>query len=116
MDILIKNGDYEPGACGGVKTVSGADELAQRVMMKLSCKRGHFWPKPDYGSRLYQLTGSERPSERESAVRQYVTEALADEPGVQLSSVELLYEDRDILHLKLGFDCTGGGFSVETFI
>lgn len=116
MDIKINGGDYEACAGGGVKTVGGIEELAQRVTMKLTAKRGHFWPKPDYGSRLYMLTGSERPSDRESAVRQYVAEALRDEVGVRLRSVEISTEDRDRLCLRLAFEYTGETFSVETFI
>lgn len=116
MDIMIKDGDYAAGVCGGVQTVDGIEELAQRVTMKLTAKRGHFWPKPDYGSRLYKLSGSERPSDRESAVRQYVAEALRDEPGVRLRSVETVAADRDRLRLRLDFEYTGAEFSVETLI
>jgi len=116
MELKTVNGDYEAGMNGGIKTVSGIEELAQRVIMKLSCRRGQFHPKPDYGSRLYKLTGSERPSDRETAVRQYVAEALADEAGLKLRAVDITAEDTDSLRLRLTFEYTGEEFSVETLI
>ena len=52
MELRLKDGKYDSiGA--RLCTVSGAEELAQRVMMKLAARRGSFWPLPDYGSRLY---------------------------------------------------------------
>ena len=116
MEIKVWNGEYEASERGGVRTVSGTEELAQRVAMKLTARRGQFWPKPDYGSRLYRLTGSAGAADRESTVRQYVAEALADEPEVRLSSVSVEIIDADSMRLRLGFDHTGDSFSVETRI
>lgn len=56
-----------PASAGGVETVSGAEETAVRITMKLTARRGGFPLLPDYGSRLYQLA-QVKPSERESAV------------------------------------------------
>ena len=116
MEIKLSNGEYEASEHGGVITVSGAEELAQRVAMKLSARRGQFWPKPDYGSRLYSLTGSASPADRESTVRQCVAEALADEPGLRLRSVGIELVSEDSMRLRLGFEHTGDVFSVETVI
>lgn len=116
MELKLVNGNYESGAYGGIKTVSGMEELAQRVIMKLSCRRGQFRPKPDYGSRLYLLTQSERPADRRTAVRQYAAEALADEEGLKLSDTEISAVDCDSLRLRLTFEYTGNEFTVETLI
>ena len=116
MEIKLSGGEYEASEHGGVRTVSGVEELAQRVAMKLSARRGQFWPKPDYGSRLYSLTGSASPSDRESTVRQCVAEALADEPWIKLRSVSIEILSEDSMRLRLGFEHTEDVFSVETVI
>ena len=47
---------------------------------------------PEYGSRLYSLTGV-KPSMRETAARQYILEALSDEAGLALETVTVSEED-----------------------
>ena len=60
--------------------------------MKLTARRGGFAVLPEYGSRLLTLLRV-KPSERNSAARQIVAEALADEPGLSLDSLELSEPD-----------------------
>lgn len=88
MEIKLSNGRYVASQFGGLETVRGDEELAQRIVMKLASRRGGFAPMPDFGSRLYLLTGI-KPSERELAARQYIIEALSDEQGLTLTSLEL---------------------------
>lgn len=115
MELRLKDGKYvSVGA--RLDTVSGAHELAQRIAMKLAARRGSFWPLPDYGSRLYRLVNGERPGDRELAVRQYVAEALADEPDVALDSVSISYPEPDTMQLKLYFSWSGGKFSTDHLI
>ena len=88
MELELKNGDYMPNGTGGVRRVSGREALAQRVLFRLTARRGSFPFWPELGSRLYQL-GSLPASQRSAAAVQYVTEALAKEP-VDVENVELI--------------------------
>lgn len=115
MELKLKEGRYV-GRGTELETVSGTEEVAQRVMMKLAARRGSFWPKPDYGSRLYRLTCGEKPSNREMAVRQYVYEALSDENEVRLEAVTISYPQADIMRIELRFSWSGGSFSTEHLI
>ncbi len=115
MELKLRDGRYVTEA-GMLCTVSGAEELAQRIMMKLQAPKGCFWPKPDYGSRLYRLVCGEKPGDRELAVRQYVCEALSDENGVSLNGVEISCPEDDTMRLVLRFSWSGGSFSTEHLI
>lgn len=112
MELKLKDGRYVTRA-STLETVTGYEELAQRIMMKLTARRGKFWPKPDYGSKLYKLINGEKPSNREQAVRQYVAEALADEAGVELQTVEIKETAPDAIFIRLDFSYSGNIFSVE---
>ena len=112
MELKLSEGRYVTRA-GVLEAVDGYEELAQRIMMKLTAHRGRFWPKPDYGSRLYMLVNGERPSNRENAVRQYVAEALSDEPDVELKELSIKNTASDAISIHLTFTCLGGSFSVE---
>ena len=116
MELKLSNGQYSAAIGRGLETVSGCEELAQRICMKLTARRGAFWPLPDYGSRLYKLIGSEKISDRETAVREYVAEALADERNVSLSDFTLRYPETDVLELTLRFDYLGESFQVAVTI
>lgn len=87
MELKLRNGDYIPDGTGGLQRVSGREELLQRVLFKLTARRGMFPFQPDLGSRLWQL-GKLPPAQRQAAAVQYAAEALEDEP-LTLESVEL---------------------------
>lgn len=87
MDAKLINGDYIPDGLGGIERCSGADALLQRVLFRLTARRGQFPMLPTLGSRLY-LLGTEPPSQRLSAARQYVAEALSEEE-VSVADVQL---------------------------
>lgn len=87
MELELNCGKYVPAPWGGLKTVNGQQEKIQRIMMRLAACRGCFAPMPDYGSRLYTLPGL-KPSARAAAARQFVHEALEDESGIEIESVD----------------------------
>ena len=87
MEAKLCNGDYIADGLGGVERCAGADALLERVLFRLTARRGQFAPLPELGSRLY-LLGREPVPQRLSAARQYVAEALARE-DVTVSDVEL---------------------------
>lgn len=55
MELKFDGGDYVRSGCGGFATVSGRDEALQRALMRLSARRGSFFPLPDFGSELHKL-------------------------------------------------------------
>lgn len=85
---MVRDGDYLPDEAGGYRRAEGSEELLQRVLWKLSIPRGSFPLLPDLGSQLYQL-GRSKPTQRKSLAKQYIVEALADEPGLTLTGVSL---------------------------
>ena len=60
----------------------------QRMLMKLTARRGQFLFMENFGSRLWTLDRL-RPAERQAAAEQYVLEALRDESGLTVEQVTL---------------------------
>ena len=87
MEARLCNGDYIADGLGGVERCAGTDALLERVLFRLTARRGQFPPLPELGSRLY-LLGREPVPQRLSAARQYAAEALAGE-DVSVSEVVL---------------------------
>lgn len=79
MELELKNGDYVADNAGGLRRVQGREALMQRVLFRLAARRGAFPFWEDLGSRLWEL-GKLPALSRQAAARQYVTEALAEEP------------------------------------
>ena len=42
MELELQNGDYVPDGIGGVRRVSGREALAQRIIFRLTARRGSF--------------------------------------------------------------------------
>ncbi len=101
MELKLIDGDYRISAFGGVETVSGVDELCQRIVMKLSAKRGGFFPFPDFGSRLHTLGATVKGSERESAARLFVAEALASEAEISVEDITITDAEQGGVHMNL---------------
>lgn len=78
MALILREGDYVPDGKGGFRTAEGGQELLERILWKLSVRRGSFPFLPELGSRLY-LLGRAVPGQRAALARQYVAEALSDE-------------------------------------
>ena len=85
MELKIRNGDYVAGA-GQLETLSGSEALLQRVLYRLTARRGAFPFLETMGSRLYTL-GSVRRGQRAAAAKQYVAEALQEEKGLTITGV-----------------------------
>lgn len=108
MEPKQRNGDYVSDQLGGIVRLEHEQALLQRVLYRLTARRGGFPLLPELGSELYKL-GRQLPGERLSAARQYVAQALEPEEitvtDVKLSSaregqmdltVELLYQGREL--------------------
>ena len=90
MELKIKDRDYVADGAGGLVRVSGWDELLERVLFKLSVRRGSFALVPELGSKLHLLWRG----------KQYVAEALADEEGLSVTGMELA-EKNGFLELRV---------------
>ena len=114
MELKLRDGDYLPDGRGSFETASGIDEILERVLFKLTARRGGFALMPELGSRLY-LLGRQKPSERLSAAKQYVLEALADEEDISLLSVDLADGAGETV-LTVVFEYEGESVSAEVSI
>ena len=56
MELMVRDGDYVPDGAGGFLRAEGSQELLQRVLWKLSIRRGSFPLLPDLGSRSCRST------------------------------------------------------------
>ena len=87
MELQLKNGDYIPDGTGGVVRAEGDEALLQRVLFRLSARRGALPMLPELGSQLY-LLGREAPEARLAAARQYAAQAVSPE-GLQVEDLQL---------------------------
>lgn len=115
LELRLENGRYVQGKYQGFESVDGGQELLQRVLMKLKTRRGSFLPEPEYGSRLYELAAM-KPSQRESAAKQYIAEALADETGLSMETLTLSEGTQGELLLEMRFSHNGQGITAQTTI
>lgn len=79
MELELRGGDYIADGAGGLRRVQGREALLQRVLFRLTARRGAFPFWESLGSHLWQL-GRVPAGERRSAARQYAAEALEEEP------------------------------------
>ena len=93
MELMVRDGDYVPDGEGGFLRAEGSRELLQRVLWKLTIRRGSFPPLPELGGRLHELF-REPPSRRGALAQQYAAEALAGEAGLELTGAELSGDGR----------------------
>lgn len=91
MELFLQNGDYLPDGNGGFVRATGGEEILQRVLFKLTARKGAFPLLPELGSRLYTLP-QHKPEEWSMLARQYVTEALADEDSLNVVEVAVAPE------------------------
>ena len=115
MELRVKDGKYLERRYAGLETVSGAQEIAQRITMKLSCRRGGFFPMPDFGSRLH-LLHTIKPSERHSAAELYIAEALSGERDVNLAKLEITDYSEGRIGLRLVLEYMGEAVLIKTTI
>ena len=114
MEAKLCNGDYIADGLGGVERCAGADALLERLLFRLTARRGQFPPLPDLGSRLY-LLGREPVPQRLSAARQYVAEALAEE-AVTVTDIALAPAEQDRTRLTVQLEYQGTDLSVSLVI
>ena len=114
MELKLRNGDYVPDGVGGLKRVEGREALLQRVLFKLTARRGAFPFLPELGSRLWQL-GKAPPAQQQAAAVQYAAEALEGE-ALTVESVELEPQAGGAMALAVRFVWRGEPLSVTVGI
>ena len=112
MELKLKDGDYLPDGYGGMVRLEGEEALLQRVLFRLTARRGALPFLPDLGSQLYRL-GRERPAARAAAARQYVAEALAPESGLAVLGAELTEAGDGSAVLRAELEWQGTPLSVQ---
>ncbi len=111
MELMLRDGDYVRASGGGLKTVTGTEELLQRVLFQLSARRGSFPLLPEVGSRLWKLSGAPV-ARRADLAREYVAEALAGERDLEVTGVTLT-EETGAARLEVRLNWKGTALSVE---
>ncbi len=114
MELKIKNGDYVAGP-GGLAALSGDEAMLQRVLFRLTMRRGSFPFLERMGSRLYAL-GSVKRGQRAAAARQYVAEALQEERGITVTDVAYREEGGSLGTVRVVLRYDGGSYALETEI
>ena len=99
MEMKLVDGDYVPDIWGGFERVTDGEEILQRVLFKLRCRKGGFAPLPEIGSRLY-LLGREKAQNMSAAARQYIFEALADEDDIEVNGVSAERKDDEAVYVR----------------
>ena len=92
MGLCLRNGDYVLDGTGGLRRAEGQEALLERVLFRLTARRGTFPFLPELGSRLclrHILLRQIPLTQRQSAAEQYVTEALEGETGLEVERVDL---------------------------
>jgi phage baseplate assembly protein W len=74
-----------PRVLRDLATVSGRENLAQAIMIRLLTPRGELSAlgHPEYGSRLPELIGRENTEATRNLVRFHILESLAQEPRIE---------------------------------
>lgn len=111
MELMLRDGDYVPDGVGGLRRAGGQEALLQRVLFRLTARRGTFPFWEELGSRLWRL-GQIPAAGRQAAAKQYVAEALADEAGLTVEDVALT-EDGGAAALRVELGYEGGTLAVE---
>ena len=114
MERKLVNGDYVPDGKGGLTGLTGAEEVLQRALFRLTARRGALPFLPELGSRLYLLP-REKPSARQALAVQYAAEALGDEEDLRVTGAEL-NETAEGLRLTVYLDWQGQGLSAGLLI
>lgn len=114
MEFKLENGDYLLSDSGSFEIATGNEEMLQRVLYKLMCRRGGFAPKKELGSRLHLLL-SEKKENRVVSARKYILEALEDEKGLTLCDVQVNAREEGLL-VKADFLYNGASESLEVHL
>lgn len=104
--VRIPGSDTGRRSARDLALVTGRDNLAQAVILRLLTPRGELAAlgHPDYGSRLHQLVGRPNSENTRGLVRLHILESLGREPRIEEITglrVEPHSEQRDRVDVEL---------------
>lgn len=91
MDTLLYNGDFAIDGRGYPIPCTGAQELLQQALIRLTVRRGSFAYDPTLGSRLFSLKSTG--GNLEARALELIKEALLDLPELTPVGVEARLEN-----------------------
>ena len=91
MDTALKDGDFYLGTTGKPIAISGIKELLQRVLIRLTVKKGSFIYDKDLGSNLYTLKNTNKDIKNQAIIM--VKEALADMREIEVEDISIKFTD-----------------------
>jgi len=90
-ELQMINGDYIPNGAGDFCRLEGSQALIQRILFKLTARRGAFPFLPETGSLLYTLA-REKKSARQALCTRYVHQALE---GEDITITDVSYSEKN---------------------
>ena len=91
MDTALKDGDFYLGTTGKPIAISGIKELLQRVLIRLTVKKGSFIYDKDLGSDLYTLKNTNKDIKNQAIIM--IKEALADMRKIEVEDISIKFTD-----------------------
>lgn len=93
MDLKLnfEGRDLARGPQGWPVPIEGVEEEAQRLMLRLTMRRGSFRLDPELGSRLYAMPRGDT-ARMERFAAEAIEEALTDLPEVRLDGLSCRYD------------------------
>lgn len=116
--LLADHGEPEPLQTADLSTLTGRENLAQALLLRLLTPRGALAAlgHPDYGSRLSELIGRNKTESLRLLCRAFALEAVRQEPRVEDAATELTFdpesEDGSTFVFTLGVRPVAGGDAV----
>ena len=111
MDTLLENMDHARGPGGMPQLITGKRALIQRLLIRLSVRKGSFLPDPDLGSELYKLPARD-PALRDRLALHWAQEALLPE-GVTVKSASCRITAPETLSLSVTAEAGGERYPLE---
>lgn len=112
MDTLLQAGDHCVDGRGIPVAIFDAQEMIQRVLIRLGVKRGSFGLDRALGSELHKLrrVGG---AVMDRVALSYVQEALGDMPDVMVQSVSCSVHEGGVLTVEVGISHSGREYQLE---
>ena len=105
LELIGAGADLSVSRAGDLNTVTGIENLAQAIFLRLSTSKGELYDigHPEYGSRLYELFGQPNIDMTRREVVKAVIECLAEEPRIkEVIEVNVRTDPHDPNRLKVG--------------
>lgn len=109
-ELQMINGDFVPDGTGDFCRLEGSQALIQRILFKLTARRGALPFLPRLGSCLHTLA-KEKKSARQTLCAQYVRQALEDE-DVTVTGVTYS-EQGDLAQVRVNVEWQGEPLEVS---